>query len=221
MLCKSDEDELSVLCDIYGSDKGSISKMSNSSTSINLHTYTSVYHALFSPIRDQVKAVFECGIGTDNPNIQSSMGTHGRPGASLRVWRDYFKHAVIVGGDIDKDILFEENRIHTAFLDQTKPEKIKTFFSSLKPDYPDSFDIMIDDGLHSHEAAICLLENSFCYLKPGGIYVIEDMYESDITVIDAWLQKNMPAGSMTIEHKMMGTQWNANNNLIVIRKAEK
>jgi hypothetical protein len=212
MLCKSDEDELSVLCDIYGSDKGSISRTKY------VHSYTSVYHELFSPIRDKVESVFECGIGTNNPNLPSTMGIYGRPGASLRVWRDYFKHAIIVGGDIDKDILFEEDRIHTAFLNQLDAEEIKRFFSSLEPNYPNRFDIMIDDGLHTSEAAICLLKNSFPYLKSGGIYVIEDMSEQNTQDIKAWIQKNLSDDTVTVDYKRTVTKWMFDINLVILKK---
>ena len=34
------------------------------------------------------------------------MGIKGKPGASLRVWKDYFPNANIIGVDIDENILF-------------------------------------------------------------------------------------------------------------------
>ena len=43
------------------------------------------------------------------------MNINGKPGASLRAWRDYFENALIYGADIDKNILFKENRINTFF----------------------------------------------------------------------------------------------------------
>ena len=42
-----------------------------------------------------MKLVFECGLGTNNPDLQGNMTVDGMPGASLRVWRDYFKNAQI------------------------------------------------------------------------------------------------------------------------------
>jgi hypothetical protein len=115
------QNELSLLCDLYGSDKGSLCGRT-------AHTYTSFYEYLFSNIRSDVKLVLECGLGTNNPNIPSNMGKNGQPGASLRVWRDYFPNAQIIGVDIDKDILFTENRIETRYIDQTSSETIMEFF---------------------------------------------------------------------------------------------
>jgi len=140
---QNSELELSLLFDKYYSDKGSICNPT-------VHTYTETYHRLFSPIRNEVKAVFECGIFK---------------GASLRAWRDYFTNAIIIGGDLNSDFLFEELRIHTALLNQLDPDGIKTFFKNLAPGYPDQFDVMIDDGCHTYKAAICLFENAFQYLK--------------------------------------------------------
>jgi hypothetical protein len=209
LVCKP-EDELSVLCDIYQSDKGSIHRQ--------VHTYTQEYHKLFYGIRDNIKTVFECGIGTNNPRLASNMGITGQPGASLRVWRDYFKNAVIIGADIDKNILFKENRIYTGYIDQTNAEKIKNFFNCLAPEYPNSFDIMIDDGLHTGDAALCLFENSFQYLNRGGYYVIEDMNDGDISRIEEYFESRGNRNDIIVEYKTMSTIWKPDNNLIIIKK---
>ena len=105
------------------------------------------------------------------------MGVHGKPGASLRVWRDYFPNANIYGGDIDKDILFEENRIKTFYINQTEPKTIQAFWNNIQET---EFDFMLDDGLHTFEAGSCLFENSIKFLRDEGIYIIEDVKTEDI-----------------------------------------
>ena len=52
------------------------------------------------------------------------MSSNGKPGASLRVWRDYFYNAEIYGADIDKTN-FSEKRIKTFFVDQLDKKEIK------------------------------------------------------------------------------------------------
>ena len=100
---------LSELCEKYGSDKGFLNfGIDNKPYSRHPHSYTSYYHSIFNLSRENVKLVFECGLGTNNPNMKSNMTVNGVPGASLRVWREYFFNAKIYGGDIDKDILFQE-----------------------------------------------------------------------------------------------------------------
>ena len=104
------------------------------------------------------------------------MGILGMPGGSLRAWRDFFPNAIVIGADIDQEILFSEERIQTFFLDQTDPESIKKFWKDLKLE---KFDVIIDDGLHEFEAGRTLFESSYEKLRDGGIYIIEDILMND------------------------------------------
>jgi hypothetical protein len=173
---KNKDNVLSILCDKYGSDKGSV-KLTSDSYSWMAHTYADYYHDIFFHCRKNVTKVFECGIGTNNPSLPSSMGICGKPGASLRVWRDYFTNAEIIGVDIDKDILFSEERISTFCVDQTSKKSIEKMWNMIRTD---DFDLMIDDGLHTFEAGVCLFQNSIDKLSSTGIYVIEDVTPRDL-----------------------------------------
>jgi len=148
----------------FGSDKG-----------LGYHNYTTLYHVLFSKYREQSIQLLEVGLGTNNPNIPSNMGVNGKPGASLKGWEEYFTHSqsVIVGLDIDKDILFQTDKIKTFYCDQTNPESITTIWENLP--MISEFDIIIDDGLHTYQAGLTFLEHSMHKLKKGGIYIIEDL----------------------------------------------
>jgi hypothetical protein len=212
------QNELSLLCDLYGSDKGTLCGRT-------AHTYTSVYEYLFSDIRSEVKLVFECGLGTNNPNLPSNMGVNGCPGASLRVWRDYFPNAHIIGVDIDKDILFSENRIETGYIDQTSPETIIGYFNSLDEKYQNNFDIMIDDGLHTFDAARCLFENSFSQLKQnegGGVYIIEDLGDNDVLKFKDYFKQHFTENEIFVNYMLMPVGYHkGDNNLIIIKKLVK
>src|SRR5262249_23189855 len=94
---------LNALCDKYGTDKGEM-RSAGHPYPWPSHTYADFIERLFDHCREYVNHVFECGLGTNNPKLQSSMGSTGVPGASLRVWREYFPNAMILGADIDKDI---------------------------------------------------------------------------------------------------------------------
>ena len=168
--------EVSRLCDIYGSDKGELVKEGHPYPWPS-HTYADFYANLFSHCRDSVTRVFECGLGTNNTNYRSSMSSSGKPGASLRVWRDYFPNATIYGADIDKDVLFEEERIKTYYINQLDPVTIKSFWETVGKT---EFDFMIDDGLHTFEAGSTLFLNSIDKLSRNGVYVIEDVSPSDL-----------------------------------------
>ena len=168
--------QLSELCDKYGSDKGEI-KSSGHPYSWPAHTFADYYARLFDRSRREVAKVFECGLGTNNPELISSMGIKGKPGASLRVWRDYFPNAQIFGADIDRTVLFSEDRIQTFYLDQTSPAAIAAYWNQVGLQ---DFDFMLDDGLHSFAAGVCLFENSIDRLAKNGIYIIEDVKQPDL-----------------------------------------
>ena len=42
----------------------------------------------------------------------------GKPGGSLKALRDYFPNKFIYGADVDKEVLFDDNRIKCFYLDQ-------------------------------------------------------------------------------------------------------
>lgn len=151
---------LSAIMDRWGSDKAS-----------GGHNYTLFYDRLFHDGRSRYARVFELGIGSNHPDTPTNMGSAGVPGASLRGWREYFTTADIFGGDIDRRVLFEEERIKTGFVDQTKPDLIENLLGSIGG----RFDLVIGDGLHQLEANRTFFDGAFKRLKEGGIYIIEDV----------------------------------------------
>ena len=88
------------------------------------------------------------------------------------------------GADIDREILFQEDRIKTFYCDQLDSSSIRELWS--QPDLKASLDIIIEDGLHTFEANVSFLEESLDHLRPGGIYVCEDIFEDQI---DRWCDR--------------------------------
>jgi hypothetical protein len=166
--------DLARAAEVLGSDKGSVIAGS-SKLGWPSHTYTEFYERYFKGREQNVGFVLECGIGTNNPALISTMGTSGSPGASLRLWRDFFPNAEVVGVDIDADILFQEDRIRTFQLDQTNRQATSGLLTRLGF----QFDLIVDDGLHTFEAGVAFFESSFPFLRPNGLYVIEDITEQD------------------------------------------
>ena len=207
---------ISELCDRYGSDKGSV-KDSGHPYAWAPHTYTDLYLRLFEHRRQDVKKVFECGLGTNQPDLASSMGEHGKPGASLRVWRDFFPNAQVFGADIDRTILFEETRIKTSYIDQTDPKAIADYWKSIGVV---DFDVMIDDGLHTFDAGVCLLENSISKLAKGGVYVIEDVLKCDwIPFQQYFADKPYKVDFVTLFSPARTLKTPYDNTMIVIRNS--
>lgn len=163
--------ELCDLMDKFGSDKASN------------HNYTIFYYEILNKKRTDELNVFELGLGTNNINIPSNMGEEGKPGASLRAWREFFPNSKIYGADIDKNILFEENKIKTFFCDQKNKKSIEDLWNKDELKNKE-FDLIIDDGLHEINANLIFLENSFYKLKDNGIYIIEDILVQNINLYE-------------------------------------
>src|SRR6266481_3140055 len=82
---------MSKLCDLarkYGTDKADY--------------YTKFYSLLLEHKRETARAVLEIGIGT--PGAMSHVPNY-KPGASLRMWQEYFPDAHIYGADKDREAL--------------------------------------------------------------------------------------------------------------------
>lgn len=176
MVLSYDRDSFSLfatLCDEYGSDKGSLRGVGASRPyAWAPHNYSDYFERMFLHRRNDVKNVFELGIGYTLDFVQSHSGPKGSPGASLRVLRDYFPNAQIFGADIDPDLLFEEDRIRTFFVDQNDPDAIGSLWETVGDC---QFDLMIDDGLHQFTAGATFFQHSFQRLAVGGLYIIEDV----------------------------------------------
>jgi SAM-dependent methyltransferase len=202
------------LCKIMGecgSDKGDIN------INESWHNYTLIYNKLFENKRNDKLRVFELGLGSNNPNILSNMCWYKkcRPGASLYGWSEYFKNADIFGADIDKDILFQTDRIKTYYCDQTEPEDIKKLWN--QTDLVELFDIIIEDGLHEYNANVCFFENSIHKLKLGGIYIIEDIMNNTIIQweqkIKEWEQKYI---DLNFQLVILPSSVNKSDNILLI-----
>jgi hypothetical protein len=203
---------LAFLCDLHGSDKGSLSRISRFH-SWEPHSYVDVYAQLFDHCRFSVSRVFECGIGSTDASMRFNMGRSGVSGASLRVWRDYFPNAEVIGADLDGAILFEEERIRTFQVDQTSATSIATMWQEIDCR---EFDLMIDDGLHEPRGGITLFDNSIDRLSPTGVYVIEDVYPDHLSAYVDHFERLDYRVSVVLLRREPGEL--AANNLVIIRK---
>ena len=150
-----------------GSDKGSESGSSR-------HNYEVIYQLLFANSRGSMKNILEIGIGSSNPNIKSSMGKLGIPGASLRAFSNYFYNGEVYGLDIDPDALVNESRIHSYICDQTSLDSLATVRATFLAQGK-FFDLIIDDGLHTFDAFKKTFEAFNELLAQNGTYIVEDI----------------------------------------------
>lgn len=143
-------DPLTVLGEHYGTDK------------VHDHWYTPHYHRRFAELREEPVVLLEIGVG--------GYADPAAGGESLRMWRDYFPNATVVGLDIsakDPDLApgctIEQG-------DQSDPRDLHRLGSTYGP-----FDIIIDDGSHVVDDVLQSWVVLWEYLADGGWYVIEDL----------------------------------------------
>ena len=117
-------------------------------------TFEDIYEDVFAPYRMMSPLkVLEIGI---------------QGGGSLRVWRDYFPHAQIVGIDIDKKSIYQEDRIFTYLVNQADENAMNALIERYN-----GFDIVIDDGGHYSKDQIITLKLLLSHTK--YLYCIEDL----------------------------------------------
>lgn len=207
------------LCYIMGkwkSDKGS------ENITESHHNYTIVYNELFKDIKNKKLNIFELGIGTMDQSLISAMPVNGLSGASLYGWREYFINSNIYGADIDKNILFQTDRIKTFYCDQTRPDTIQKMWSN--PLLQNNMDIIIEDGLHTFEANVIFFENSIHKLNKGGYYIIEDIdfkpYNKGLIyfkqIIPEWIIKYPELTFQLLEIPCPGNKERASDNTLLI-----
>jgi len=152
---------LAGLLDKYGSDK-------------DVNGYTATYAGLLETLIGKGSGVrlLEIGLGSNTPGAISGMGKEGRPGASLRAFRDFDEGIVCYGADVDRLALFNEERIKTAWVDQLEPESLSALDGILGES---TWDLIIDDGLHSPAANLNVLIFGLERISQDGFIVIEDI----------------------------------------------
>lgn len=150
---------LTDLADRYGSDKGS-----------SKHRYTELYHMLFHPFRDQEINFLEMGLLIGGPEHGESADRETKDLPSIRMWLEYFTKAKITGLDVSDFSWFSHDRFSFVRCDMDDRANIAEARAEM-----DDLDIVIDDASHaSHHQQNAFLE-LFPKVKPGGMYIIEDM----------------------------------------------
>jgi autotransporter strand-loop-strand O-heptosyltransferase len=143
--------ELTILANKYGSDKGTEYG--------DKHNFTETYEKYFKSFKHKSINILEIGIND---------------GSSLKMWYDYFPNATIYGVDINDKSNFSNEKVKCIVLDQSKKEDLEEFVKNINI----SFDIIIDDGSHHISDQQLSFGSLFPLLKDDGIYVIEDLHTS-------------------------------------------
>jgi hypothetical protein len=129
------------------------------------HNYTEIYEKYFETIRYNNLDIVEIGI----------LKHPARPfeGASLLLWKDYFENSTIHGIDIEDHSAMMQDRIKIYIADQGDRSQLDNVFTNIGTP-----DIIIEDGSHYMHHQQISMAHLFKILKPGGIYVVEDLFTS-------------------------------------------
>lgn len=132
----------------------------------NHHDYARYYQKHFYHLQNKPIKLLELGIGGyEFPD---------RGGSGLRMWSDFFINGDIIGVDLyNKDGLKFNKNVFVFQGSQTD----RTFLNILRYTFG-PLDIIIDDASHMNGLTIESFKILFPHLKPGGIYVIEDLESS-------------------------------------------
>ncbi len=97
-------------------------------------------------------------------------------GGSLEMWRRYFgPRCRITGIDIEEACrAYEGERVSVVIGDQADRRFWRDFREHAPP-----IDVLIDDGGHTYEQQRVTLEETLPYLRPGGVYLCEDVHGTD------------------------------------------
>ena len=141
-------------------------------------TFEFIYEDVFAPFKNDKLKILEIGI---------------QEGGSLRVWRDYFPNSQIVGIDIDKNSIYQEERIDTYLIDQSDIIAMEELLKKYK-----YFDIVIDDGGHYSKQQIITLNLLLPYTK--YIYCVEDLDTSYPEIFPDFSPANEESIVMVLKH---------------------
>ena len=95
-------------------------------------------------------------------------------GESLCVWKKYFPNSKIIGIDINPYCKkFESEDVTVEIGSQFDSEFLKMIGEKYGP-----FDMVLDDGSHINEHVIFSFKELFKYVKPQGVYIVEDVVTS-------------------------------------------
>ena len=155
--------DLTALANRSLTDKGSVTGQG--------HGYTLLYDLLFAPRRLEPLTLCEIGLCIGGPEVED--GAIERTVSALpsvSMWLEYFPKAHVVGVDISDFSAFESDRFKFVQADAGDAKQLAKV-----ADLDVKFDIVIDDGSHAafHQQQTFL--SLFPLVKPGGLFIIEDM----------------------------------------------
>jgi len=146
------------------------------------HYYTPHYHRHLRQFRRREFTLLEIGIG----GYERKSG-----GASLKMWKRYFRNAQIVGLDLHDKSFVDRDRITTYQGSQTDEALLRRIIEEQGAPL-----VVIDDGSHRPQDIRETFAILFPLLPDGAVYAIEDLQTSYWPTFDGSLDRNDPTTSI-------------------------
>lgn len=154
---------LTQLANTFGTDKGTVVAQG--------HGYTIVYDMLLAPLRDRDLSICEVGLSRGGPEVVGGAAARDVLSVpSVRMWREFFPRAHITGVDISDCSEFETDWFSFVQADCGVEEELARVAATGR-----TFDIVVDDGSHAAFHQQLTMLHLFPLVKPGGLYIIEDL----------------------------------------------
>ena len=154
---------LTGIANSVGTDKGTQSGVA--------HGYSLIYDMLFGPLRNQpLVDLLEMGLAIGGPELGGDVDRNVTASPSVNLWLAYFADAHVVGFDISDFSAICHERFTFVRGDSGKREDVDRIRGQGR-----SFDVILDDASHASYHQQLGLGLLFDCLKPGGLYIIEDM----------------------------------------------
>ena len=160
------QETLSALADQYGSDKGAAHG--------DRHRYASIIDLLLGRQRDAIRHVVEIGLARGGHEASPGTLAPAAESPSVRMWLDFFPKARITGID-HADFAFmaaEQPRFRFLRADAGSVDNLRAIAGQLG----NEVDLLIDDASHASYHQQLALRELFDCLRPGGLYLIEDLH---------------------------------------------
>lgn len=175
--------------------KSLVELVNNNITDKNtLHSYLKTYEELFQQHRFSAKNILEIGV---------------QRGGGMQLYYNYFPNAKIHGVDVVKLITYNTERIQFYHTEAYSQQTIEQFDCK--------FDIIIDDGSHTKEHMIFVIQHYLNLLTENGLLIIEDVQSMD------WVKELVDAFPEQYNSKVQVIDLRKNKNryddiLIVLQK---
>ena len=143
------------------------------------HNYVEKYERQLSEYKDKPFKLLEIGIDK---------------GYSIKMWKEYFTKAEIYAIDIIDKTEYAEDRVNILVGSQNDVKFLEDTNKQFGP-----FDVIIDDGSHINEDMTISFVTLFPLLKPGGLYIVEDLH----ACYWPWVQKNVDANFTNVIKQLL------------------